>query len=410
MEIPYRGDPPPASIRVERWPTEIPLLVLVCLAALAMWILLVISIFGIIYAVLIGALLFFAHLAFVTHIRGSAVRLGEGQFPDLHRRVRELAAAAGVDPVPDAYIMQAGGTLNALATKLFRSKIIVLYSDLLDACGDNKAARDMIIGHELGHIKAGHLQWMWLLAPGYLMPLLGAAYSRARERTCDRYGAALCGDRSGALLGLAILAAGGPRGPAVNLKALVGQRRDLDTGWMTLGTWFSGYPPLCERVAALQPELADGIPAATNGPLRAILLLVAIMAIPALAMTGFVAILLPKFKEGMEQAALEQPRPRVEDIGAERARAEVTRDFSALAEVADDFRQRSGFFPANDEMLYAAWQALRFGQPEPRDPFDTLRYGYFVRGEGFVLVSSGPDGEPDTDDDITVDESGPKAE
>ena len=105
-------------------------------------------------------------------------------------------------------MLQTGGALNALATKLFGSNLIVLYSDLVEACDENEAALDMIVAHELGHIKAGHLRFMWFLLPGMMVPFLGTAYSRAREFTCDRYGFSGAGGGDGALRGLAILSAG----------------------------------------------------------------------------------------------------------------------------------------------------------------------------------------------------------
>ena len=232
--------PSERGVEVERWPSELPLFVLVLVASLGLWLLLALTILALVYALLIGVVLFFAHVAFVTHLRGSAVKIGPEQFAELHARVVELSRRAGLARAPDAYLLQAGGSLNALATKLFRGRIIVLFSELLEACGDDHAARDLVIGHELGHLRSGHLDWHLLIAPGMLVPFLGAAYSRAREFTCDRWGAALCGDRAGATRGLAILAAGGLHGPRVNLRSFVEQQRDLDTGWMTLGRWLSG--------------------------------------------------------------------------------------------------------------------------------------------------------------------------
>ena len=140
-------------VRVASWPTEKPLFVLVLLVSLGLWAALAISIIGLVYVALIGLFLFFVHLAFVTHLRGSAVRLGPGQFPELHARVQELARAAGLEREPEAYLLESGGSLNALATKFFRGRMIVLFSDLLDACGDDLAARDMVIGHEVGHLR-----------------------------------------------------------------------------------------------------------------------------------------------------------------------------------------------------------------------------------------------------------------
>jgi Zn-dependent protease with chaperone function len=259
-----------ATVRVERWPSELPLQSMCILASVAIYLLLVISVVGVIYAAAIAAFVFVAHAAFAAHVRGSAVRLGPQQFPELHRRVEDIARRMGMEQVPDSYLMQAGGALNAFAMRFLGSNMIVLYSDLLEACGANEAARDMIIAHELGHIKAGHVQVRWLIAPAMLVPFLGTALSRAREYTCDRYGLACAGDKGGALLGLTVLAAGGTHAPSVNQQALARQREDLNTGWLTIGEWLGTHPPVAKRLAALEPALLAGTRTSFAGRLRAV--------------------------------------------------------------------------------------------------------------------------------------------
>jgi Zn-dependent protease with chaperone function len=399
-------------LAVERWPTEIPLLVFVAIAAVGIWLLLAVSILGLAYALVIALVLFFAHVAFVTHLRGSAVKLGPEQFPELHARVVELARRAGLASPPDAYLLQAGGSLNALATKLFRGRMIVLFSDLLEACGDDAAARDMVIGHELGHLKSGHLDWHLAIAPGMFVPFLGAAYSRAREYTCDRWGAALCGDRAGAARGLAILAAGGRHGPRVNLRAFGDQQKDLDTGWMTLGRWLSGYPPLAARVTAVEPALAPGGFVPVRGTVRALLIVAAFVLVPTtvgfaaamfwvakmkplLASTAVQDVSDPGF--GLEEEEDEQQVPVV-DVPAATRQAEA--DLAELAEVVRD----AGEPILDGDGLGAAWSRLRPGRTLPFDPFDGLAYGVTDQENGNVrLFSSGPDGAPFTEDDIGVD-------
>ena len=243
-----------ASIPLRRWPSERPLRFVVILVALLLWPVIAHSTIGIVYAIGFGIFFFLTHLAFIAHLRGSAVRLGPEQLPDLYRRVEELSAQVGMEP-PAAYLMQAGGTLNALATRFLGSDFIVLYSDLLESCGDNAAARDFIIAHELGHLRAGHLRWRWLLVPGLAVPFLGSAYSRACERTCDRLGFDASADPQQALDGLCILAAGAREGRRINRRALVAQRDDLKTGWMRIGRWLSSHPPIAERLAVLDPSL-----------------------------------------------------------------------------------------------------------------------------------------------------------
>jgi Zn-dependent protease with chaperone function len=408
MEPNEQGRTAEPPVVVERWPTELPLLALVAVSAAAIWVLLFLSLIGFFYAFFIGLFLFFAHLGFIAYVRGSAVRLGPDQFPEIHKRVQDLCARAGIEEVPDAYLMQAGGTLNALATKFLRSRMIILFSDLLDACGDNTTARDMVIGHELGHIKAGHLQWSFVLFPGMLVPFLGTTYSRAREYTCDRYGAALCGDPKGALLGLAILAAGGAHGPRVNLAAFTRQREQLDTGLMTLAKWLGTHPPLCDRVAALEPSLAVGVKPYFKGPLRVVAGVAAVFLVGAIGAGVFVAKLLPKFREVMEVAQAGQPGSRSSrPTPPAGARQQVETDLADLAEVAREYRRENEAFPANYDALLAAWKTSRGDARAPVDAFDGQAYGYLIEGDSFQLWSAGPDGESGTDDDIAVDSGTP---
>lgn len=242
-----------APIRIEPWPSERGLAAVVWIVALSTWLFLAFSLGGILYALLIGAFFFVAQLLFIARVRGSAVRVSPEQLPELYECVRELSARIGLDRAPDAYVMQSGGVLNALATRCLGSNLIVLYSDLLDACGENVPARDFIVAHELGHVHAGHLRWSWLLFPALAMPFLGHAYSRAREYTCDRYGIAASDDRERALDGLCVLAAGGAQARRVNRRALAAQRYDLEPAWMKLASWLFTHPSIAHRLAALDP-------------------------------------------------------------------------------------------------------------------------------------------------------------
>ncbi|HEX4825346.1 MAG TPA: M48 family metallopeptidase [Candidatus Polarisedimenticolaceae bacterium] len=403
MELSH-GETSPEVIRVQRWPTELVLRFLVAILALGIWVLMAFSIIGIVYAVLIGIFLFTTHLALIAHVRGSAVKLRPEQFPELHRRVQTIASQAGLRRPPDAYLMQAGGALNAFATKFLGTHLLVLYSDLLDACDGDDAARDMVIAHEIGHVRCGHLRWRWLLFPGLLVPFVGSAYSRACEYTCDRYGAALCGDPRGALRGLAILSAGGHHARAVNLEALVAQRQDLDTGFMTLGTWLATHPPLSQRMAALDPSLGATSGPSARGMIRALGIIALLLMVPflgayALGRFGH------KFIEQVKQAQTGRiaPAPQPKPLGASEivfARNQVAEDFTSLAAVAETFRKEHGRLPADDDALYDAWDEEKPNARVPHDPFDGHWYGYGTDGRRFWLWSVGPDMKSNTKDDI----------
>jgi Zn-dependent protease with chaperone function len=396
-----------AAPKIERWPSERPLFVLVLLAALAIWGLLALSIIGAIYAALIALALFFSHVVFIAHIRGSGVRLGPEQFPELWERVVTLSRQAGMAQPPEAYLVQAGGSLNAFATKLFRGRMIVLFAELLEACGDDNAARDMVIGHEIGHLKLGHLDWFWLTAPGRFVPFLGHAYSRACEFSCDRWGATLCGDRAGAMRGLAILAAGGKHGAQVNLQAFVAQRQALDTGWMTIGSWLSGYPPLSARIEAIEPTLGKPIPYSTRGPMNASFILAAFIVLPWLAtmaamalwMSTLGALLDPTAIEGSDYAEETAALPQ---RSAAELEAQARIDLAAIAQVVREHHAATGETIQDSDQLDALWFEYRDEEDSPVDPYDGYAYGMHTTASGLKLFSSGPDAEPETEDDLVV--------
>jgi Zn-dependent protease with chaperone function len=398
--------PPRASISVERWPSEIPLLCLVAVAAFWIWVALAISIFGIAYAAILGIFFFVSHVAFVTYVRGSAVRLSEQQFPELYTRVVELSRRAGLEAVPDAYLMQAGGSLNAFATKLFRSRMIVLFSELLDACGDDETARDMVIGHEIGHLKSRHLDFHWLLLPGYLVPFLGSAYSRARELTCDRWGRALCGDAAGAARGLAVLAAGGRLGPRVDLAAYIDQRRDLDTGWLTLGRWLAPYPPLSKRVELLRPDIQVSPLVSNRGTMRAVAILVLAGLVPMAGMTFAFWKMATVFRDLAalrESTSGDTPAPSSTMTEGERAAALLAAqaDFARFRALLGEEWTENSAVPEDDAALLALWERRRPGEDFPVDPFTGTAYGFYRDDDNSALIySAGLDGEQATDDDI----------
>jgi Zn-dependent protease with chaperone function len=82
------------------------------------WLAVVVSLIGLLYAAL-GALFFLAaHALYLAHVRTNGVRIDERQLPDLHARVRAAASRLGLQALPDVYVVNGGGLLNAFATKL----------------------------------------------------------------------------------------------------------------------------------------------------------------------------------------------------------------------------------------------------------------------------------------------------
>lgn len=381
--------PAAAADTVEPWPSEQPLFVFLLLAAAVVWLILVVSIIGIAYAALIGLFVFASHLALIAHLRGSAVKLGPQQFPDLHRRVLELARQVGLREAPDAYIAQEGGALNAFATRFFSRSFIVLYSDLLEACADNTEARDFIIAHELGHLKAGHLRWQAALLPGAIVPFLWNAYSRAREFTCDRYGMSVARDRQAALRGLAILAAGGRLGSALRLESFVQQREDLNRPMMKLGTWLSTHPPLCDRVAVLEPALAGGQVLNQSGArVGALAIVGSLVGVP---IVGMLVLVLSIAAAGVRAQQAKVAAEAADAAALQQTEEQIVRDVNALRIAVDSFKKANGRLPAEEE-LETAWQSVHGTRPLPTDPIWDEAFDYRTNGMDYLIGSSARNG------------------
>jgi Zn-dependent protease with chaperone function/type II secretory pathway pseudopilin PulG len=234
-----------------RHPNEQPLFVIGAIFSTLVWLLLVVSIVGIFYGLIGAAFALMAHALFLANVKGNGVRVSERQFPELDARCRRAAQSLGLTDAPDVYLMQAGGALNAFATKLLSRKFMIIYSDLADECEDPRQL-DFVIGHEMGHLAAGHLKWNAFLWPFMLMPWLGAAYMRAREYTSDRCGQAFVGDVEASMRGLVVLAAGGKHATRTDLNAFMEQRLETGGFFPSVLELVSTHPFLCKRVAALQ--------------------------------------------------------------------------------------------------------------------------------------------------------------
>ncbi len=233
--------------------------------ALVFWVALVVGTLGVaLFYILVFWLFFlFAHSAVIAYLHGNTTRIDAGQMPDLHARLEKCCRTLGIETLPEAYLAHGNGVFNAFATRVLGRNFLVLLSDMVDALEEQPGAIDFYIGHELGHIRRRHLVWAPLLAPALLLPLLGAAYSRAREYTCDRHGLACCERPNDALRSLAALAAGGQRWKALDLVRFQEQAQISGGFWMSFNELTGGYPWLTKRaawVAALAEDHEPQLP------------------------------------------------------------------------------------------------------------------------------------------------------
>jgi Zn-dependent protease with chaperone function len=199
----------------------------------------------------------FVHSTLIAYIKGNGVEVTHDQFPDLNDHFTECCEKLKIHPRPRAYILNGNGGLNAFATRFLGTEFVVLLSDVVDAMDDHPEGIRFYIGHELGHLRMKHLTGQLLRWPVLWLPLLGAAYSRARESTCDRHGLACSGSPEHATRALAALSAGGKLWRQLDLTAYVRQAQDTGGFWMSFHELTAGYPWLTKRAARMMDANAS---------------------------------------------------------------------------------------------------------------------------------------------------------
>lgn len=203
-----------------------------------------------VYILLIIVFIFFQLGLMIGNLKGNAIKLSINQFTDIYQIAVKQSALLGLKRVPNIYIMQSGGVLNAFAARFMGRNYIVLYSEIVEtAYQEDKAIIEFIIGHEMGHIKRNHSIKNLILWPSYLIPFLGSAYSRACEYTCDNIGQVL--SPSGVKAGLLVLASGKTIYKKVNLNEYLRQNISEDGFWKWFSEKVSSHPNLTRRLDAV---------------------------------------------------------------------------------------------------------------------------------------------------------------
>ncbi len=217
------------------------------------WLLLVIGTAGMILIwLVIGFILYlFAQSTLISHIKGNGVRVNEQQMPVLYQQFNHCCDTLEIDKRPELFILNSDGFLNALATRFLKKHYVILYSGVVDALKKYPDGLNFYIGHELGHIKRGHLNLSTLLFPGSALPIIGSAYSRAQEYSSDLHGLKCCKQPKDAVFAMAVLAMGAEQWNKLNIRAYADQSDETGSFWMAFHELTADYPWLSKRMKHL---------------------------------------------------------------------------------------------------------------------------------------------------------------
>ncbi|MBF6089206.1 M48 family metallopeptidase [Nocardia cyriacigeorgica] len=245
---------------------EIPLLiVVVALTALAYLFAALLLVFGnvneyILALVFAPILIWFGRGVNYATQRVNGVKMSPTQFPEGYRMVQEAAARFGMAKAPDAYVVLGNGQINAFASGHGFRRFVVVYSDLFEIGGTAREpdALAFIIGHEVGHIAAGHTSY-WRQLGMFLvpfLPIIGSSLIRSQEYTADNHG--FCNRHEGARAAMGTLAAGKYMNTMVGFDEMADRAAQEKGFFVWIVNALSTHPVLTWRMWALRDRSRHG--------------------------------------------------------------------------------------------------------------------------------------------------------
>ncbi|WP_441342962.1 M48 family metallopeptidase [Nocardia sp.] len=192
--------------------------------------------------------------------RVNGVKMSPTQFPEGYRMVQEAAGRFGMAKVPDAYVVLGNGQINAFASGHGFRRFVVVYADLFEIGGAARQpdALAFIIGHEVGHIAAGHVSYWRQLGMflGPFLPFLGNSLIRAQEYTADNHG--FCNRYVGAPTAMQTLAGGKYLNSLVGFDEMADRAPQEKGFFVWIVNAMSSHPVLTWRMWALRDRSRHG--------------------------------------------------------------------------------------------------------------------------------------------------------
>ena len=194
-------------------------------------------------------------------VRSRAIRITEKNFPDIYERIVTYSHILGLKKVPEAYIVQENGVLNAFSAFIIRKQYIQVNADLFEIAYREHHDLDSIsfvIAHELSHIKLKHATFLYNISILYssLIPILGATASRTREYSCDRLAQKVTGDNG--INAMLSLMAGKHLYKSIDIEDYLNYANEVRGFFVWCYNLSSSHPIMPKRIKALEMEEGSG--------------------------------------------------------------------------------------------------------------------------------------------------------
>jgi Zn-dependent protease with chaperone function len=191
------------------------------------------------------------------NIFGNSIQITESQYPEIYEAVYHACDFLDINPRPRLFVFHGGGILEIFLLKgLSKRGALIFTSEVFDKLLDSESSNQlmMLIGRQLGHIKAGHDRfWFFTDVIGRFIFLFYAAWRRECNYTADKIGMLVAGNLKSARKGLLTITVGKILSEKVTIRGVREQDNILRESVLAfVAQLFEVYPYMIYRILKLE--------------------------------------------------------------------------------------------------------------------------------------------------------------
>lgn len=190
-------------------------------------------------------------------LTANAIKVSPVSFPEIYDILEEVRYVLDYDKPVDIYIVEEG-TVNAFLAKFFRTKFIVLNSELVEDMLQHNSLLQMkwVIARFVGALKVKHdkLTLFRIIIDSLenlqIFNLFLLPYERAIQYSGDQIGLAVCGDLGQSMAAFQKFMVGNTLSKRVSLEGILAQEREMGA-FAKIARLFSTHPHVIDRYVNL---------------------------------------------------------------------------------------------------------------------------------------------------------------
>jgi Zn-dependent protease with chaperone function len=198
------------------------------------------------------------------NIFGNSIQITASQYPEIYEAVCNACYFLDLKPRPRLFVFHGGGILEIFLLKgLSKRGSLIFTSEVFDKLLNSESSNQlmMLIGRQLGHIKAGHDRFYFFTdVIGRFFFLVYPAWRRECNYTADKVGMLVAGDLESAIRGLLTITVGKILSENVTIDGVREQDNILRESILAfVAQLFEVYPYMIYRILKLEQFERDVI-------------------------------------------------------------------------------------------------------------------------------------------------------